>query len=377
MKRTIQLLLLLPLLWAAGCQKEASKTESEKAGIAGVEVPVTIQATFSDPAKPTKAIIQGTEIPNAFGYGIFVCKNGATNEAHKANSWNLKATYETSQEEGMAGSWTYQYVNDFNSGALSINSYPNITITSRVDEATADIYAYAPYMKEAYEKGPTAIPFSIAQDNQMQVDLMYAIENMDPTKNKGLDPLSAGDELLTADFTFKHALALLCFEFTVKNRIDGVGTERSTLYRLQDITIKNNGTSTVTKLYESGEFDAITGDFKNCVETQSLVIKQYNPGSQEYLPLEPSATPKESYVTLVPTQIEDDDLEIIVQVDNRYVKPIKIKKADLKHADGEEYGFQGGYKYTFKFTLDNYLFLNGITVNEWETDVTDLTEVEI
>lgn len=373
MKRTRQILLLLPLLWAAGCQKDASETGSNYT--AGVEVPVNIHAFLTDPTNKTKAIVygqyEGNSIPDGFDYGIFVCESETKDKPHKPNSWNLRASYTASQEEEGAGSWSYQYVYNISNGALSSNQYPNITITAKenedkTDDIYADIYAYAPYMQEAYKNGPTAIPISIAKKLSDQVDLMYAVENTDPNHfNKGLNPV--GNEPLEAEFHFKHALALLVFEFKIKNYPQ--------LYQFNSIKIEkiHPGNNSTAKLYDRATFNATEGKFN---EDNYHEVDQF----EMILGLSFYATTNDSdYTTqmaLIPTEIEDDELQIVFKLSNHEVKPFILKKQYLTHDDGETVGFKSGYKYTFRFTLDNYLTLEDFSFGEW-IEGEPLKDVEI
>lgn len=370
MKRSIQLLLLLPLLWAAGCQKEASTPGSETTGKPG-EKPVHIRTAIANPSKATKAVILGTTIPDGFSYGLFVCNEGETDEnnKHKDNSWNLKASYKAGAD-GNDGKWTYQYVDNMKNGSLTPSFYDNITITAREDQKKADLYAYSPYMEGAYLSDPTAIPFSFA--NGSQSDLMYAVENAG-TDNKGLDPLREDVETLPAHFTFKHALALLVFEFKLKNHISSTNTSN---YILKQITVNNKkfGTS-VAKLYKEGTFNAVDGSFSSDSDVNSLEVSANNLTIQH----RDDGPDGIAYLLLVPTDLEDDELEMefnLSSTDDVKLPPFVLKKEDLKHIDGT-YGFQGGYKYTFHFTLDNFLYLNGVTISDEWTEGEELTPIEI
>ena len=361
---------------AVGCQKETSNFGIETIRSTH-EIPVNIHASLADSQGPTKAIVRGTDIPDHFSYGLFVCAEGKTNEAHKKNSWNLKSSY-TEGLESEAGSWSFQYVDNFDSGALSANTYDHITITSRDDNATADLYAYAPHIEGKIN--PKAIPFEIAPEIRNQVDLMYAEENDDPTANKGLDPLRTDVDALEANFTFKHALALLAFEFEIKNH----SNQYSTNYRLQSITIqkKDPQANTTAQIYQSGTFNAITGNinYDDCNKVDKLVVSQIV-GSDPALiiPNGTSDPDYTAYVALVPTQIEDNELEVTIVLNKQNkmtVKPFVLKKQFVKHLVGEEeYGFQGGYIYTFRFTMDNYLYLTDFNIKQWDDTITHISSI--
>ena len=80
-------------------------------------------------------------------------------------------------------------------------------------------------------------------------------------------------------------------------------------------------------------------------------------------------------MAMIPTPIEDDELQFIVTFNNRTVRPFVLKKEYLTHEDGETVGFEGGYKYTFRFTLDNYLTLTDFTRSDWKEET--LKDAEI
>ena len=67
-----------------------------------------------------------------------------------------------------------------------------------------------------------------------------------------------------------------------------------------------------------------------------------------------------------PTVVEDDELVIEFYMNDKpqIVRPFLLKKEYLKHGDNSQYGFQSGYTYTFNFTMDNYLYLNGIAIDD-------------
>ena len=383
MKQITKLVLLLPLLWAAGCQKESSPNGKEQIG-EGNEAEVQIHVSLADPGQATKSIVQGTEIPDQFSYGVFVCKAGTTDKGnlHKQNSWNLKATY-TKGAEGEEDSWSYQYVNDFDSGALNADADERITITAPVKgDPKADLYAYAPYIAAAHDNDPTAIPIEIASNISNQVDLMYAEEN-NTEANKGLDPTSAGDDPLEANFTFRHALALLAFEFEIKN----YNARYSSSISISSIKIKkkNPGSNTTAKLYKTAYLNAITGqlntDYDNNVVDQ-LEVSYRSLLSDEVPIIRPNSEGADLtlYMALIPTQLEDDELEIEFTFNRTNLiqsKPFVLKKQYVKHGDGEKNGFQPGYMYTLKFRMDNYLYLDGFETALWNDSKNLISEQPI
>lgn len=371
MKRLTQLFLLLPLIWAAGCQKETVQQGNEVTVDKG-EATVHIHTSLADPFATSKAPYQEETFSNGFNYGIYVCDNETTASKHKSNSWNLMASFTKGNDE-QEGAWSYYYIDNLNTGSLISNGYDNITITDKVvasHHVTADLYAYAPYIAEAYESNPTSIPFVIADNIRDQADLMYAVENdADNPTNKGLDPLSEGEEPLEAHFTFRHAMALLAFEFEIKNYLS---TTNTSTYKLSSITVKRTAAANETKLIKKGTFNAITGGLSGNNVSDIKVINDVSIIHKE-------GADGIAYLLLAPTEVEDDALEFTFTMlgANVSLPPFVLKKEFLKHGDSNDYGFQPGYKYTFKFTLDNYLYLDGITINETWSDINDLDVIEI
>ena len=66
----------------------------------------------------------------------------------------------------------------------------------------------------------------------------------------------------------------------------------------------------------------------------------------------------------------DDELSFIFELaGGESFLPFVLKKDFVEHEAGSGiYGFQAGYTYTFNFTLDNYVYFDGFSVNEdWES----------
>ena len=366
MKPLTQILLLLLLCLSVGCRKEFSE-RADAFGDGGAAV--QINAAIADRANATKAIITDPEFPDKSTYGIFVCKHGGY-EKHKLNSWNLSAVYNLKKED-QTGTWSYYYVSDQKKGGLSDYGYDFITITASQDNATADLYAYAPHTTEAFLNGPTAIPFTIMERSIDQTDLMYALENAEPDQNKGLDP--KGDDPLVANFTFQHALSQLVFTFKLIND--------NTLYKLNNIVVKKAKDNTTAKLLKSGTFNAIDGSFAG-EDVDSLSVRFTTETNPAPIIINSKDNRAVARMLIPPTAVEDDDLVVKFYMNDKpqVVRSFVLKKEYLKHGDGSQYGFQGGYTYTFHFTMDNYLYLNGIDIDDtWmEADPENqLKEIEI
>lgn len=347
------------MLSLVACTKETDRSRNDTA--------VRIQASISGSEASTKAPVIGSAFPNDGNYGIFVCKSGTTTTAHKSNSWNIRASYTESN------GWNYYYVSNLSSGAVASTGYDHITLTARDDAATADLYAYSPYVQSAYSAGPAAIPYTIAESINNQTDLMYAQENT-TSGNAALDPLSPSD--LSATFTFKHAYSLLAFRFKLRHDSSTVGYGTGTTYNLTKITVTLADGSTTAKLYTSGTFNALTGSFNaDGTEVSSLSVTYPTSGDWQCT-INSASIYATAYLILVPTDVADDELVFTFTVNGQDLQPFKLKRSQLLHNDSTTYGFRPGFKYTFNFTLDNYLFFDGFTVSDvWTPGI--LGEMEI
>lgn len=372
MKKIVIGIILLPFLLTA-CNKGAVPGSREAV--------VQINASLAEADAVTKHPIAGTSFPGYDAndyrgtYGIFVCQSGTTDKshAHKSNSYNLMAKFAD-------GYWSYQYVSNLTDGSVASPGANHLTLTKRDDNVTADLYAYAPYTKSAYTAGPTAIPYSIKSNIREQPDLMYAAQNKTDyagpgTRNIGLDPASVSD--LSATFTFKHAFSLLVFKFKLRNDASSPGSYGTgTTYTLNNITVTKREGETTAKLYNRGTFNALAGSFNNDGNpVTSLSVTQSDGYYMFYISSASSYTT--AYLMLVPTDVADDELVFTFTVNGQTLQPFTLKRSQVLHDDSVTYGFQPGYKYTFSFTLDNYLYFDGFSVGEWTTPVDPLGEQEI
>lgn len=383
MKKIVFYIILFAILITA-CNRKPVPASSEAV--------VHILASLADSEGATKNPVIGPAFPNyneaesvpdgRGTYGIFVCKHGTTNTAHKSNSWNIAAKHDDVTDPGHP--WYYYYVSNLSSGEVASSGYDHITLTARNDEATADLYAYAPYKQSAYDADPTAIPYSISSRMYNQSDLMYAAENNTST-NKNLSPTS--ESPLSATFTFKHAFALLVFNFKLKNDSSTSPFSTGTSYLLDSISVSLNGVETTAKLYKSGTFNAITGTFNSDgVGVRSLKVNQI----QAHYDTPSYINSASSYTTgclmLVPTEVADNELVFNFKVAGQSLQPFYLQADHLtcytndmhtETIDGSAGHLLGGYRYDFYFTLDNYLYLDGFSVGEWTTPVDPLGEQEI
>lgn len=330
------------------------------------EAVVRISAFVSGQGEATKAPVTGTAFPNNGTYGIFVCKHGTTDTAHKSNSWNIRALY----SETLPG-WTYYYVANLSSGAVASSGYDHITLTARDDEATADLYAYSPYTQSAFSSGLEAIPYTIVDGYTGQTDLMYAVENT-TNANSNLDPTSASN--LSATFTFRHAFSLLAFRFRLAHDSSNGGYASGTTYNLTDITVTlhdpDSDGQTTAKLYSSGTFNALSGTFNGDASTVTSLSVAKN------LSISSATEYATAYLMLVPTEVADGELVFTFTMNGQTLQPFRLQHSQILHSDVPTYGLRSGYCYTFNFTLDNYLYFDGFTVSsDWTAET--LGEMEI
>lgn len=343
-------LLLFPLLALSACSKPAGETHRESV----VEITTAVEGA---------AATKGPLVDHTESYGIFACLHEdepAAFEPFKPSTYNVYAR-----------NGSFNYVADLVGGALDANASGRFVLTSRGDvNESADLYAYAPWTQEAYRNGPTRVPFTAG------ADVMYAVQNLPdyvpgpaPDKNNaGLNP-ALDTPPLKATFYFRHMMARLVFKFTLKNE--------PTLYDLTRITVRDNdpagGTAT---LYASGTFNAVTGTFNpdlvETAENERVVTEHYSEIVSETTPMTVS-------MLIVPTPVSvDDELSFIFELaGGESFLPFVLKKEHVRHSD-DSYGFRAGYTYTFNFTVDNYVYFNGFTIDEtWSPADTDLSPEDI
>lgn len=322
---------------------------------------VEIRTAIDGAPEATKGVITGTDFPSWSGreddptgtFGIFSCVHEdvpSEYAAHKYATYNMRG-YKS------GSSLRYHYVATAGSGALEGEYSNRFFLAQRKDDnKTADLYAYAPWTVDAWESGPTAIPFETVK----QWDWMYAVENNRPyltpidandRENSDLDP--AGTDLKAA-FYFRHAMAQVRFEFRLLN------TPTDYLVRLVSVT-RSSG----APLYSAGTFNAITGALENLEETDSLT-----PDLHEWIR---STSPTAISVLLVPGEIgPGDELTFTFSANGQALQPFVLTRDRVAHGDGVNFGLKAGYTYTYHFTMDNYVFFDGFTVStDWTTGTLD------
>ncbi len=325
-------LLFLGILSLTACTKEPSS-----AGSTGGSQVVDIRASIQGESAPTKAT--WVNFGNTATYGIFTCIHEDTSSptefaTFKPSLWNAQAQ--------MSGGWKYKNVASYTDGTLYSEGSSSFILMGRNDGKLADFYAYAPWSQTAFLTGPRNIPFN------RSTDLMYATENT-TNANRGKDPASLS--ALTADFHFQRVMACLRFEFTLDTPDNT--TMSVSLNSIQD----NDPAGGTAVLYSGGVFDAITGAFVSKTETDRLT----GLGSCQV-----SGGGGAIQFTLVPTEVSvDDELTFTFYSSTHMLPPFVLKASQVLHSDGITHGFQAGYKYTFHFTLDNYVRLDGFNIQTW------------
>lgn len=292
-------------------------------------------------------------MPDGSSYGLFICKHGTYSPPHSTNYNNIMAS--------MTGTsaWSFTY------GSRTDESM-YILIQSETDAEgvetpiTADIFAYAPYKTNI--TSPEAIPYQFS----LQDDLMYAAQNM-TEDYKGIDPKTATRNPYPVNLLFKHALALLEFNFRLKNTVTGFSS--ATLSKISVTAGKENPTE---KLYVEGTFNSVDGTITGTVtgdlsmDITNAQLTAANPSVKVYMLMMPTS----SY--------QDDDFKFTFHFDNVEIttSPFLLKREQLKYGDGT-YGLTAGYKYSFNFVIDNYLHFSGVQTGEWSTESDPLINTEI
>lgn len=374
-------LLIIPLacLLAASCGVKTGP-ESADLSVALSFEPIVMQAP------ETKQTIVGTQMPNESTYGLFVCKHYDGSYTDGSNPYTPYAlNYNNVKAARSSGIWYYTYFGYTNLKEFYLkgtdDDYDNVT------DYNADIFAYAPYVQNM--PNPEAIPFSITS----ATDVMYAAQNNDPSANKNIDPATAGSgtpRKLEVPLTFSHALALLEFDFRLKNpntnhsiaidpdtgdEID-MPTNASKSYTLDYIMIERTD-GAHHPLYVSGKMNAMTGGTLSELATASAItvsggnLNSNNTGGS--VTVYSASNPARAYFLQVPSQDGDEpyaDEDYLISfkfAGQNFPVTFPLLREHIMHSDGTTCGFKAGYKYTFNFLIDNYVHFEGVTVGEWET----------
>lgn len=271
----------------------------------------------------TKGYYEGSVFKNGESFGLCIVEHGTETPFHDGYG-NIEVIFKS-------GKWVYK---------IGSNEYDKLTLTST--GKTADVFAYAPYINDPYLK-PTTIPVNIS-DN---LDFMYDKDNV-ASSHLNINPSSGGN--INLPISFYHALSRLCFNIQLEN--DG----SDQLLNYVEIRKKSTGS---TSLYSSGTFNAKTNTF-SMNSANSLRVNY---------PVTQLDTAKKAFeMLLYPVTYSDNSYSIVFGIDGFEYEYV-IRSSDLAHGSSVSgTPFSRLYLYTFNFTFDNYVHLNGITIkNGWTT----------
>ena len=387
--KAIHLILPAVMLVAWACTREPSPSSSPH--------PVALDVTPSlSPASPvTRQAIVGTGgvMPGNSTFALWICEHHAGSYTDGSNPYTEYALrYNNIQASRSDAGWSYNYYGY--TGFPTLYILPKDDDRNGVTDINADIFAYSPYQASAT---PESVPFTIAG----AVDVMYAAEN--GVDNLDIDPanIPAGPRYnpdgplgrtLQVPLTFTHALALLEFEFRLRNseynHPDGDSTANP--YTLDYIRIRRSVGG--HPLYVSGTMNAMRGgELSGLVPAADDMLTVsgaalrplYNDRSLGVYPDPNQPVPAKAYLLQVPSQTGD------TYADGDYTFEFKFSGQEfpvtftlltdhLKSSGETEFsGFRAGTKYTFHFVIDNYVHFEGLPVGEWETVEEPIHQSEI
>ena len=336
-------ILLAALFILVGCRKETSFVGSTDESSLP-EAVVDIRASLEDVAVETKGSLGA--FADGADYGIFACISVYNSPAPATPYMQFKPSLWNAKARKVSGGWRYHHVSNYTTGALYSDgaSTAKFVLQGRNDDKTADLYAYSPYIPSAYFSGPEAIPFT------RNLDLKYAVQNT-TNANCNLNPASGSE--LSATFDFRRMMAALVFSFTLD-------TPNNTTMRVYLDSIEDANPSGGAVLYTGGTFNAITGTFNSGMGTTDKLTSNLG-----YCDV--SDAGGAFSITLVPTTVTaDDELIFTFSTGGHTLPPFKLKVSQVTHvAPAGQVGFLAGYKYTFHFTLDNYVRFDGFDIKSW------------
>lgn len=372
MKKILYILVIAGLSGnLTACQK-ALRAEQQ-----GVQLDIVTEVVTAPETKGAFFPDGSGYMPNFSSFGLFVCDHHTGSYTDGSNPYTEYAVRFNNIRAYRYNSWQYNYSGY--SGFSTLYLGPKDEDLNGITDNTCDIFAYAPH-----QDGVTrleSIPFDISN----AVDVLYVEQNAHPTINKNINPAdyipSPGH--LAVPLTFHHALSLLEFDFRLKNHdyehpMDPAGTLS---HRLQSIRIDRLG----GHLYSSGTMNAMTGgELSNLTAANSITVTWLTPNGSgsAYVDVSPDSNPARAYVLQVPTRPGEDYQDgdyLFTFTFSGMVFPVTftLLREHLRHGTSSTYGFQPGYKYTFKFEIDNYVHFEGVTVGEWETVTTPAMQTEI
>ena len=298
-----------------------------------------------DPSATSKAIFSGTDFVSGNTIGLFVYHSETADE-------NTPATMSKFSIYGDR----YRNVYVVNTGNPFIpwrfrfedaNSYFDdmfLLNPSEVPEGCQDglaVLAYAPYIEDVLSI--KEIPFTLGGASENMTDLMWTM----PGTNYKVVPDGSQQQV---PLVFKHALSMLKIGFKCSNT--------NSVMKVTGLTIKKKEGGQ-TMLVQSGKFDATDGSIDNPAGVQSL---KYDYTNEQY-----SFQYSEDQYVYVPVLICPQEYK----ADGDYILEFKfdeqqsITKYEIKVSDVAG-GFKPGEVYTFNFTVDDDIRLDGVAVSkEW------------
>ncbi len=354
MDKYIYIILFLAIAaTCVSCDKNIQENLDEKGVYLNIQESILTASTKAYGGMSTSFPVGGT-------FGLFICehtdKDSNPYVEHAPLYNNIRARYSDQKI------WKYNYI--------GYDSFPSIFIVEKKDDSDnpifADVFAYSPY--DLNITNPEHIPFKISN----QLDMMFAIENGDPQKNKGINPAAPGTEV-DIPLTFAHVLSLVEFHFTVKNdRYNHPdGDDDTNGYVLNSITVSKNKDKNPEDihLYSSGEMNAIDGSLSSLNEADSFTINYTGTKEQRRIT---------AYMLLIPAEPNDDDYVFSFKFSSvSLLSDFYLKREHLRHGNSEEYGLKPGYRYRFYFEIDNYIHFTGVEFGEWTTIDKPIYEIEI
>ena len=390
--------IIIPLALALA----VSCTRDPRPGVVGTGIELSIDPVVSQSSETRAAVFgnydSGTgtyRLPNRTSFGLYICDHHTGSYTDGSNPYTEYAPFYTNIRayRNDSGVWVFNYSDPENN-----SSFPKLFLippdddNNGVTDKTADIFAYAPYQEAGT---PESVAFSIPG----ATDVMYAAEN--GVNNIDIDAAAIpapgvldGFTSLYVPLTFKHALSLLEFDISLKNpqynHPGGDGsTDRTTNgYTLEYIRIdrKEGG----HPLYVSGSMNAMKeGELTSMTEAASVTVSGSALGRHQTTTVSltvgaanTQTNPAKFYILQVPSQAgetyADGDYTFTFRFSGQtFPSTFTLLREQIRHADGTTYGFQPGYRYTFKFVIDNYIHFEGVTVGEWETVTEPLMQTEI
>lgn len=384
MMKTKYLILTLALVAVFSCT-EKTAPESPSAGLvlemapSLTESPATRGAIFADGSG---------RMPVRSSYALWICEHHEGSYTDGSNPYTEYALRYNNIQAARAdnGVWNYSY--------YGYTGFPTLYILPKDEnhdgrtDVSADIFAYAPYQEAGT---PESVSFSVTS----ATDVMYAAENgvdnlnIDPADIDPSDPryTATPERTLQVPLHFTHALALLEFDFWVKNRYYNHPDESGNALGYTLNSIKVTRREGGHPLYTSGKMNAMrSGLLYDLTEAGSVTVSNLAPhnggaitvGAGNYS----AATAARAYLLQVPSQTgdtayADGDYTFEFYFSGQtFPVTFTLLREHIKHAD-DTYGFQPGYRYTFKFEIDNYVHFEGVTVGEWETVEEPIFQTEI